>query len=152
MAERRKKRQGVRKPCSGCGTWFTTDVRVGHRQKTCSDACRRERKARQRRAFATSNPHYWVERRLDARIEAIEEGTCPPESGIGPASLHAFPSEYAQSKMGTKALVILGQLGKVLLGAAQSEMEGQVAGLKAEFGKVLLRGPQSEIVTVGPPP
>jgi len=148
VSSKPKKRRGLRKPCSVCGRWFVADARVGARQKTCSEECRRALKVSHRATFAKNNPHYWRERRLDAKIERIAGKQSPPELGTRPPALRQMPGAYVLSKMGTEALVILGELGRVLLAGAQSEMEVQVLRLKEEFGEVLRAEPQSEIAAV----
>lgn len=48
--------------CACCGRIFVPDRRVGVRQKTCSAACRKDRKSESNKRFCRKNPDYWLGR------------------------------------------------------------------------------------------
>ena len=50
------------KRCASCGKRFVPDRRVGARQKTCSAACRKDRKSESNKRFYRKNPDYWLGR------------------------------------------------------------------------------------------
>lgn len=54
--------------CQCCGRMFVPDRRVGARQKTCSAACRNDRKSESNRRFRRKNPGYWL-----GRYEVVKE-------------------------------------------------------------------------------
>jgi len=51
-----------KKRCACCGRMFMPDRRVGARQKTCSAACRKDRKSESNKRFYRTNPDYWLGR------------------------------------------------------------------------------------------
>jgi len=51
-----------KKRCVYCGKMFVPDRRVGVRQKTCSAACRKDRKSESNKRFRRENPDYWLGR------------------------------------------------------------------------------------------
>ncbi len=138
-----RKRRG--KPCSVCGRWFTPNPRVGRRQRTCGDAaCRKEQKRRTQAAWARRNRHYWRQRRLDAQVDRLEAGA-DPSLRPPPAALARIPPEAAQEALGTKGVVFMAFLLRVLLATAQEAMEVQRDAINQELRRIQHEGAQEAI-------
>jgi len=112
-----------KRPCCICRRWFFPDRRVGARQRACSERrCQAARRARAQARWCLRNPDYFTARRLQLRrVEAEERGE--PEPLSLPPPLSSLPWDMAQEEFGSLGTDFLGHMGRVLLKAAQDEIE-----------------------------
>lgn len=134
-----------KRPCSECRRWFYPDVRVGARQRACSDAaCQRSRHRRADRAWHERHPEYDRGRRWQAAIAAVKSGEVAM-TVTRPAVLAGVPWDVVQDEMRAEAVVIIAGLAGVLVRHAQDEMRRQVLDMTTEFRGVPRPRPQDEM-------
>lgn len=160
-----------KKPCSICRKWFTPDRRVGSRQKTCSDECRKERRRRKQAEWREKNPEYFKARWLKERsrraaeaeraavqaIEDIKAGRPPPPFEERPrppnpirmcGELSRLPWRAMQSEIGIETTDYIAVVTKVILRLVQSEKESEVIENTREPPRVQKEVAQTQIPPV----
>lgn len=108
-----------------CRRWFTPDVRVGERQRTCSSLCRGQLRKRQQAVWREAHPDYFAARRMAARAARAEEEKRAPSPLRMRPPLNRLPWDIAQSEFGVQGADFLGVLSGVLVQVRQSERRGQ---------------------------
>jgi hypothetical protein len=131
----RKRKNSWSRPCSVCGKWFTPNVRVRGRQKTCGDpACRAEHRRRRQQSYREKNRVYWIQRRLDQQAAKAEAGEARGPPGRLPAGLTSgIPWEHVQDLIGAERFVFIVLLSRVLHGVTQDLISTQVLEAKEEI-------------------
>lgn len=127
----------TKRPCCICRRWFVPDHRVGRRQRACSaPACQIARRAKTQASWRRRNPDYFIAHRLQHRRVLAEAAPPPVAPLVLPPPLSQLPWDLAQDEFGVVGTDFLGHLGRVLLGAAQDQREGQVIELPGEAGRL----------------
>lgn len=128
-----------KKRCASCGRIFVPDRRVGARQKTCSAACRKDRKSESNKRFYRKNPDYWFGRYEVVKAWRKEHPDYQKEwrrrqkehrQEIAPGEI--------QAEMFGKALDAV-QKNVLVLREIQAEMPFQVADITRRFADVPCR-------------
>jgi hypothetical protein len=109
----------------------------------------RKRRARTSRRWHEANRGYDHERRLSAKLAAVDAGARLPALVRLP-DLGRIGWEVVQSEMGIKPTVIIQDLVRLALEGAQTEIRIQTLKIKGEVDRLALRGPQTETDSVGP--
>lgn len=104
MAKKTRKKR----PCSICRKWFQPDVRQIGRQRTCSDACRKELHRRQceklnRKNKADSKNNY-LGKKIEKAVEMETQGVSRPlRQGKSPV----LPLDVISTHYGIKTAVMI---------------------------------------------
>jgi hypothetical protein len=93
------------------------------------------RRARTQAAWRQRNPDYFTAHRLQQRQLKAEAGT-PVAPLVMPRPLSSLPWDLAQEVFGVVGTDFLGQVGRVLLGAAQDQRRMQVVETTGDLGRL----------------
>ena len=127
----------TKRPCCICRHWFVPDRRVGRLQRACTaTTCQVGRRAQTQASWRRRNPDYFTAHRLKRRrLTAAEpHGVVPPL--VLPPPLSQLPWDLAQDAFGVVGTDFLGQLGRVLLRAAQDQKPAQVLEPTGDLGRL----------------
>jgi hypothetical protein len=125
MCSRLKKR-----PCRYCGKWFWPDVRVGPRQRTCSDEeCQCKRRAETQATWRRRNPEYAVAYRMQMRAAQAEDA---PGARRHQPPLDRLPWDFAKDQFTIQGCEFIEVLARVLLARAKDEIRSEVAKITRE--------------------
>ncbi len=116
-----------KRPCRECGRWFAPDMRVGNRQRTCSqDECQAARRVKTQAAWRGKNPDYESGRRIQERSAAVLAGEVAPSRV--PRPLDRLPWDLAQDQFKAQGMEFLKGMGRVLCRNNQDRISAQATG------------------------
>ena len=134
-----RKNLNRKKPCGICRRWFLPDVRVGERQKTCSNpACQRERHRRNCQESREQNQNEGRETQWRRRLRKDKE------SGPFREPREAVQWEEARDEIGVKVLVVIDEFVKLSLVCLRDEWRAQLIELKGKSGQLIPKGLRDE--------
>ena len=109
-----------KRPCCICRQWFLPDARVGKRQRACKKPeCQKARRQKTQANWRQRHPDYFHARNMQAR--AVRKRR--PEPLRLPPPLSQLPWDIAQDEFGVQGTDFLGVMGRLLLRAAQDEIQ-----------------------------
>jgi hypothetical protein len=133
-----------KKPCSICRKWFTPDRRVGSRQKTCSEECRKEWRRRKQTEWRENNPEYFKARWLKERSRRAAEADQAAANVIEDIKAGREPAPLKERPRPPSVIRMCGELRRIPWRAMQSEIGIEVTDSIMVVAKVMLQAVQSE--------
>jgi hypothetical protein len=108
-----------KRPCTICRRWFRPDVRVGVRQRACTNPeCQTARRRKTQASWRRLNPGYGISWRLDRRAAQAPQ---PPEPLRLPAPLDQLPWDVAKDQFGAQGADFIGVMGALILRSAKDQ-------------------------------
>ena len=117
-----------KRPCRECGLWFSPNMRVGNRQRTCSRTeCQVARRVKTQAAWRERHPDYELGRQIQERSTAAAAGeTAAPSRVTRP--LDRLPWDLAQDQFKAQGTEFLKGMGRVLCRNTQDQISAQDTG------------------------
>jgi hypothetical protein len=132
------------RPGSMCRKWFVPDPRTRKTQRTCSEACSRERHRRRSAEWRRRNADEEKEDRLRRSLVALEQ----PGDGEPAAPTAQIRWDRAQAAIGMKSSVVIEESSQVLerwvralMRPKEREIHGESSQVPGRRSRAAMEGP-----------
>src|ERR1051325_6792626 len=107
------RKKSPKKPCSICRRWFLPDVRVGARQRACSQPeCQAARRVQTQAQWRRRNPDYFVARQI---LDRKAQDPPKPAPIPVPPPLEKVPWDFAQDEFGVQGADFIALLSALIV-------------------------------------